>query len=76
MEKKCKNCKYWKRGHQGFWYTLKYGNCEVIEGEVESAPYSSVIGIVEGCVNVEDRISSFEYVTQENFGCIHFKEKL
>jgi hypothetical protein len=76
MKKKCKNCNYWQNGHEGFWKPEKYGNCKVIDKKLETPKYSSIIGIVEGCVNVENKISSFEYVTQENFGCIHFKEKL
>ena len=70
---KCKHCKYWKNGHDGYWHPELFGSCKVLSQEITVPKHSLVLGLVEGCVSVEDRCDTFEFITQENFGCIHFK---
>lgn len=73
MKKICKNCIHWKNGHEGYQEPSKFGNCEVLSLECEVPEYSLLLGLVEGCVDVNDKHPSFEFVTQVNFGCVHFK---
>lgn len=73
MKKICKNCIYWENGHEGYWEPSRFGNCKVLDKEIEVSEYSLALGLVEGCVDVQDRCNSFEFITQEKFGCVHFK---
>lgn len=77
--KTCKYCKYWQSPHEGYWEPSKMGNCTLlVDGapSVTKVPSNSLVyGLVEGCVDVFDKRPDFEFVTGENFGCIHFKKK-
>jgi hypothetical protein len=74
MKKICKNCRYWQNGHEAFYASDLFGICKVLNRNINVLDFSLPVGIVEGCVNVEDRCDTFEYVTGENFGCVHFKK--
>jgi hypothetical protein len=73
MKKICKNCTHWQNGHEGYWEPEHFGNCQVLDREIEVPKFSLALGLVEGCVSVEDRCNTFEFITCENFGCVHFK---
>jgi len=71
----CKNCKHWAGGHDGYWSNVN-GSCSVLQQQVNVKKKDAlVIGLVEGAVDVKDRINTFEFITQENFGCVHFNKK-
>ena len=74
--KKCKNCKYWDSPHEGYYDSETKGCCTLFNNESIDLheSNSSIMGCVEGCVDVSARCYDFEFVTQENFGCIHFKK--
>lgn len=71
----CKNCKWWQSPHEGYWDANKFGNCNVLNNQQVSDSQNNVYGLLEGCVDVFDKRPDFEFVTGENFGCIHFKKK-
>lgn len=78
MKNRCKSCEYWDSPHDGYWDGEKFGTCKLLnstEGAQKIANYAGVYGLVEGCVNVQDRTDDFEFVTGESFGCIHFERR-
>ena len=74
--KTCKNCKNWNKGHEGMWQSENFGNCELLNnGQDSNGNYNIIVGLCEGCVNVVDKVDNFEFVTGENFGCVHWEKQ-
>jgi hypothetical protein len=67
--KKCSTCQFWHSPHEGFW-SSRMGGCEKL-----SEDGSKLTGVVEGCVNVIDRVSTFEICTDQSFGCVYHKTR-
>lgn len=73
--RKCKNCVFWESPHEGYWESKKMGNCLLMKPDAtRMTENSGVYGLLEGCVDVFDKRPDFEFITGENFGCIHFKK--
>jgi hypothetical protein len=74
--KKCKNCKYWDSPCNGYLDGETKGVCELLndQSDVLHDNNSAMLGLVEGCLSVHSRCDDFQFITQENFGCIHFKK--
>ena len=75
LEKICKNCIHWQKGHEAYWEPERYGSCKILNREIKVPEYSLIGGILEGCVDVKDKCDTFEIVTQDFYGCVHFKSK-
>ena len=74
INKICKNCLFWKKGHNCFLESESFGSCDVLDGSKQVDGTTRVVGVVEGCLDVKEKCFSFEFVTGENFGCLHFSQ--
>jgi hypothetical protein len=64
--KNCKTCKHWTKNHNGIWDSENYGNCKSLTNE------GGIVGLCEGCVNVNARVIDFEIVTYIDFYCKNY----
>jgi hypothetical protein len=72
MKKICANCKFWQNMHEAYYEPEFFGYCKVLNKDISVPEYSLALGLVEGCISVEDKCNTFEFITQHNFGCVHF----
>ena len=73
---KCSTCNFWNEGHNGVYESDFHGTCTLLTNEANKViTLNDIIPLCEGCVNVTDRVSGFEFVTGQNFGCVRYKKR-
>ena len=72
MKETCKECAHWNAPHMGMYDDEQWGSC--LRHTNSNIENTKIVALCEGCVNVENRVKEFEFISHETFSCNQFKQ--